>query len=57
MAPVPIYPSVSFFNTSASQTAVAKPKKSSANMANKKNKAVKLRATVKRISFSKPENL
>lgn len=57
MTPVPIYPSISLSNISASQTAVPKPKKSRANIANKKNKAVKLRATVKRISFSKPENL
>ena len=57
MAPVPKYPYSSLPNTSASHTAVPKPKKSRADMANKKNRAVKPRATVKRISFSKPENL
>jgi len=57
MAPVAIYPSISLFNTSASHTEVPKPKKSRANMVSKKNRAVKLRATVRRISFSKAENL
>lgn len=57
MAPVPKYPSISLPNTLVSHTAVPKPKKSKANIASKKNKAVKHRATARRTSFSKPENL